>query len=167
MNSAVTRWVMQHRDRTDRLTVILRMLSHVVYTCSLTWLVTWACIHHQSRGLKDWRTLCSCTINNVYNQEAYAHNISVNWVSTLLDYLRLKNTHSLFMTTLLCRYSVGCLCVLVFARQSCDPPPITRSPPSPLTAGCLFFCFFLKKILTSPESDQKRNSVSIETESLF
>lgn len=56
---------------------------------------------------------CSCTISNVYNQEAYAHNISVNRVFTLLDYLRIKNTHLLFMT-LSCRYSVGCLCVLVF-----------------------------------------------------
>lgn len=104
---------------TGCLTVILRMTSVL-----LTWrgfLVPEAASEHHARGLKGcrevldrlWETRvppCSCTISNVYNQEAYAHNISVNQVFTLWDYLRIKSTHLLFMT-LSCRYSMGCLCV--------------------------------------------------------
>lgn len=62
----------------------------------------------QTRGFKDrsalldwlWETSVPsrfCTICNVYNQEAYAHNISDNWVFTSLLILdsEIKNTHSL------------------------------------------------------------------------
>lgn len=109
---------MQHGDRpelTDCLTVILRMMSQ-----DLTWLLVPEAASTVTP--EDWRTVancwsgspCSCAIGSVYNQDAYAHNIFVNWVFTLLDYLTIKNTHLLFMATLPCSSSVGYLCVLVF-----------------------------------------------------
>lgn len=42
-------------------------------------------IHHHIRGLKYCSGLCSRTISGICNLEAYAYNISVNWVLKLLD----------------------------------------------------------------------------------
>lgn len=91
-------WRSTVTELTDCLTFILRMMSRVNLFLDLTWLlVPNGLIYHHTRGLKDcikllewlWETSlppCCCTISNVYNQEAYAHNKSVNWVFTLLDY---------------------------------------------------------------------------------
>lgn len=113
----------------------------------------------QTRGFKDrsalldwlWETSVPsrfCTICNVYNQEAYAHNISDNWVFTSLLILdsEIKNTHSLLMTTLHCRASVGCLCVLVFTVH--NRAAITSHHPAPFhhhglqsDSGCRKICY--------------------------
>lgn len=100
--------------------------------------------HRRTKGLLEWfwetnTQLRSCTICTVWNQEAYAQNISVNWVFTLFAYLRIKNTHSLFMTTVFCRCSVGCLCVQAFTWQSCDSALISCFF-SPLLFAAWFKC---------------------------
>lgn len=130
------RELMQHSDRTDCLTDILRMLSQSagrgLFLDSMWFFFFFPPGAASTIRPENWRTVARCwngsewrACHRVPATSAVSiikkpMHISVNWVFSLLDYLRFKNTYLLLVTGL-CRYSVGCLRVWVFTWLSYDP----------------------------------------------